>query len=39
VTEVLMQHGYTIYDGSKPAQSRIPISAAPHNTLALPASS
>jgi FkbM family methyltransferase len=38
VTKVLMNHGYTIFDGNRPAQCRTPISAAPHNTLALPAS-
>jgi FkbM family methyltransferase len=33
--ELLSSHGYTIYDGDQPASQRMPLTAAPPNTLAI----
>jgi FkbM family methyltransferase len=35
VTDLLMSYGYTLYDGALPAGERIPVTAAPHTTLAI----
>jgi FkbM family methyltransferase len=35
VAQLLISHGYTLYDGALPAGERIPVTAAPPTTLAL----
>lgn len=35
LSKLLRSHGYTIYDGDQPASQRMPLPAAPPNTLAI----
>ena len=35
VAEVLIRHGYTLYDGARPPRERAAVSVAPFNTLAI----
>jgi FkbM family methyltransferase len=35
VAELLLEHGYSLYDGDRPKELRIPLPKAPPNTLAI----
>jgi hypothetical protein len=35
VTGILAGHGYTLYDGERRGEDRVPVDAAPFNTLAV----
>jgi hypothetical protein len=35
VSAILAGHGYTVYDGDRPRGERVPMTAAPFNTLAI----